>query len=123
MGAAGVSACLAAGANDLGGTLMNESITRAAGSSHGQEWSPQRIEMLLAGMGRRARMRTTLYADVPAGRRRAAFDASPLAQVHNQGAGKLQRDKRIAALELPAVARVVRRDVWDAQVFLMAACD
>mgnify|MGYP001825057734 FL=1 len=123
MGAAGVRACLAAGANDLGGTLMNESITRAAGSSHGQEWSPQRIERLLAGVGRRARMRTTLYADVPAVRRRAALDAGALADVYNQDAGKLQRSKRIAALELPAVARVTRRDAWDGQVFLMAACD
>src|SRR5690606_9944341 len=37
LGADGVAACLAAGVNDLGGTLMNESITRAAGASHGQE--------------------------------------------------------------------------------------
>ena len=37
MGPEGASACLNAGANDLGGTLMNESITRAAGATHGQE--------------------------------------------------------------------------------------
>ena len=40
MGAAGAGACLAAGANDLGGTLMNESISRAAGTQHGQEMPP-----------------------------------------------------------------------------------
>ena len=38
MGHDGALACLSAGANDLGGTLMNESITRAAGAEHGQEW-------------------------------------------------------------------------------------
>ena len=37
-------ACLNSGANDLGGTLMNESITRAAGAVHGQEMSPARME-------------------------------------------------------------------------------
>ena len=40
MGPAGRKACLRAGANDLGGTLMNESITRAAGAVHGQEMPP-----------------------------------------------------------------------------------
>ena len=47
MGEAGALACLRAGANDLGGTLMNESITRAAGADHGQELPPARIEALL----------------------------------------------------------------------------
>ncbi|MGH7048579.1 MAG: 5-amino-6-(D-ribitylamino)uracil--L-tyrosine 4-hydroxyphenyl transferase CofH, partial [Stellaceae bacterium] len=37
MGSGGAAFCLGAGANDLGGTLMNESITRAAGAVHGQE--------------------------------------------------------------------------------------
>jgi hypothetical protein len=37
LGIGGVEMCLAAGANDLGGTLMNESISRAAGTQHGQE--------------------------------------------------------------------------------------
>jgi FO synthase len=123
MGEAGIAACLGAGANDLGGTLMNESITRAAGSSHGQEWSPRHIEALLARMGRQPRMRTTLYADAPGERRRAALEALPLAGVFNQGADKLQRSKLIAALELPVMARVTLRDTWDQQVFLMAACD
>ena len=40
MGAEGVAACLHAGVNDLGGTLMNESISRAAGAAHGQEMPP-----------------------------------------------------------------------------------
>ena len=41
LGHDGVRACLQAGVNDLGGTLMNETITRAAGASHGQETSPE----------------------------------------------------------------------------------
>jgi FO synthase len=61
MGQDGVADCLNAGANDVGGSLMNESITRAAGAAHGQEWSPSQIEQTLAAMGRTARMRTTLY--------------------------------------------------------------
>ncbi len=44
MGPQGAAACLAAGANDLGGTLMNESITRAAGAVHGQEMPPEAME-------------------------------------------------------------------------------
>ncbi len=42
MGREGVAECLNAGANDVGGSLMNESITRAAGAAHGEEWSPQK---------------------------------------------------------------------------------
>ena len=58
MGEQGVAACLAAGVNDLGGTLMNESITRAAGSGHGQEWAPAYMEKQIIGAGRQPRMRT-----------------------------------------------------------------
>jgi FO synthase len=61
MGPAGASGCLAAGANDIGGTLMNESISRAAGASHGQELTPEKIRDLAVGLRRVARQRTTLY--------------------------------------------------------------
>ena len=44
MGPAGAAICLNAGANDLGGTLMNESISRAAGTQHGQEFPPDAME-------------------------------------------------------------------------------
>ena len=64
-GPAGVAACLEAGANDLGGTLMNESITRAAGAEHGQEMPPEAMEALIRSLGRTPRQRTTLYADAP----------------------------------------------------------
>jgi len=61
MGAHGAAVCLNAGANDLGGTLMNESITRAAGGVHGQELDAARLQALARGISRPARQRTTLY--------------------------------------------------------------
>ena len=61
MGPEGVKSCLNAGANDLGGTLMNESITRAAGAVHGQEMSPEKMENIIRNIERIPRQRTTLY--------------------------------------------------------------
>jgi FO synthase len=81
LGPDGVRRCLAAGVNDLGGTLMNESISRAAGASFGQELPPEDMEALIRSAGRRPRQRTTLYGDAPAERRTASFDAAPLAPV------------------------------------------
>jgi FO synthase len=66
MGIEGAKACLQAGANDLGGTLMNESISRAAGAKHGQEMTAASMERLIRELGRAPRQRTTLYADAPA---------------------------------------------------------
>ena len=63
LGEAGVAACLQAGANDMGGTLMNESISRAAGASHGQEMTPDRMAAVIESLGRTARQRTTFYGD------------------------------------------------------------
>ena len=78
LGADGAAACLNAGANDLGGTLMNESISRAAGTIHGEEFSPRSMENLISGLGRTPRQRTTLYGDAPSERRTASMDAAPL---------------------------------------------
>jgi FO synthase len=64
LGHEGVKACLNGGANDLGGTLMDESISRAAGAAHGQELPPEEMEALIGSLGRSARQRTTLYAEV-----------------------------------------------------------
>ncbi len=61
MGPEGVQSCLNAGANDLGGTLMDESITRAAGAVHGQEMSPERMVKLIKRINRTPQQRTTLY--------------------------------------------------------------
>jgi len=98
MGEAGVVACLQAGANDLGGTLMNESITRAAGASFGQEWPPSRMEKIITGIGRVPRMRTTLYRDVAPERKQRAFQAAQLLDVENARAGKQQSSKRLSRL-------------------------
>jgi FO synthase len=78
MGPEGAAACLDAGCNDLGGTLMNESITRAAGASHGQEMPPERMEEIIRGLGRAPWQRTTLYGEAPDERQRASFNAVPL---------------------------------------------
>lgn len=125
MGEEGVDACLRAGANDLGGTLMNESITRAAGADHGQEWSPTTMEARITEVGRLPRMRTTLYADAPGAQRMAAFDADPLAAPENASAGKKQRSKLIPVAQIetrPGFGSQLR-EAENAQVFLMAACD
>ena len=61
MGLEGAKACLNAGCNDLGGTLMNENISRAAGASHGQEMLPSELEAIIRDAGRTPRRRTTLY--------------------------------------------------------------
>jgi FO synthase len=79
MGEEGAAACLAAGANDLGGTLMNESITRAAGAMHGQEMPPEAMERVIRALGRRPVQRTTLYGEASALRVAASFGAAPLA--------------------------------------------
>ena len=82
------AACLKAGANDLGGTLMNESISRAAGTEHGQELPPERMEALIASLGRRPRQRTTLYEDAPSERCAASYQAADLTPLVYKRAGR-----------------------------------
>ena len=81
MGIEGAKRCLEAGANDLGGTLMNESISRAAGAAHGQEMPPASMEEAIRSLGRVPRQRTTLYDDSADERRTASLRAAPLAEV------------------------------------------
>jgi FO synthase len=83
LGPAGVAAVLRAGVNDLGGTLMNESISRSAGAEHGQEFAPEQMEELIRSAGRTPRQRTTLYGDASQERRLASLDAAPLAEPWN----------------------------------------
>jgi FO synthase len=83
LGAQGVAAALRAGVNDLGGTLMNESISRSAGAEHGQEFPPESMEELIRSAGRVPRQRTTLYDDAPEEQRLASFGAAPLAEPWN----------------------------------------
>ncbi|MBI2714507.1 MAG: 5-amino-6-(D-ribitylamino)uracil--L-tyrosine 4-hydroxyphenyl transferase CofH [Rhizobiales bacterium] len=74
MGPDGVKVCLRSGANDLGGTLMDETITRSAGAAHGREMTPGTLEGIIRSIGRVPRQRSTLYADVPEERYRASFE-------------------------------------------------
>jgi FO synthase len=83
LGPRGTRQALAAGVNDLGGTLMNESISRSAGAAYGQEMPPERMEALIRSAGRAPRQRTTLYGEPPDERIRASFSASPLAEPIN----------------------------------------
>ncbi len=102
MGREGVAACLNAGCNDLGGSLMNESITRAAGASYGQEWPPEQIEASVSNLQRTPRMRTTLYGDATQERRECAMRAGDLQEIENTPASKLQRTKRLPLTEQSA---------------------
>ncbi len=65
MGRDGARQLLRAGANDLGGTLMDENISRAAGASHGQEMSEEGFRAWIEPLGRRLVQRSTLYGPVP----------------------------------------------------------
>jgi FO synthase len=83
MGHQGVIACLNAGCNDLGGTLMNESITRAAGAAFGQETSPEEMHELIAAAQRTPRQRLTAYGDASAERIAAGLGAEALGEIVN----------------------------------------
>jgi FO synthase len=80
MGPEGARLCLEAGVNDLGGTLMNETISRSAGASHGQEMTPQAMEDLIRSAGRIPFQRTTLYSEAPAHQKAKSYSdpASPM---------------------------------------------
>jgi len=70
MGPNGAALCLEAGVNDMGGVLMDESITRAAGAVHGQQVCADDMQRIIRGAGRVPLQRTTLYGHVPAELRR-----------------------------------------------------
>jgi FO synthase len=86
LGRTGAMDCLNAGANDLGGTLMNESISRAAGASHGQEMPPDAMIDLITSIGRQPMQRDTLYRPADCSRTIASLDAAPLQSVYNRSA-------------------------------------
>ncbi|MEM6406051.1 MAG: 5-amino-6-(D-ribitylamino)uracil--L-tyrosine 4-hydroxyphenyl transferase CofH [Pseudomonadota bacterium] len=81
MGAPGAQMALQCGANDLGGTLMNESITRAAGAKHGQEMALQQLIEISQSLNRPFQVRDTFYRPVSAERIQAASQAAELAPV------------------------------------------
>jgi FO synthase len=86
MGREGVKACLRGGANDLGGTLMDETITRSAGASHGTEMTPAEMERVIRSLGRLPRQRDTLYRTAAQERYRASFDAAHAADAQPEEA-------------------------------------
>jgi FO synthase len=83
MGVEGAQLMLNVGANDFGGSLMNETITRSAGASHGQEQSPQSIEASIKDCARVPRQRMTTYEDASGERIASSFAASELSEVVN----------------------------------------
>ena len=105
MGHKGVVACLNAGCNDLGGTLMNESISRAAGTTHGQETSPPAMAAMIEAAGRRPRQRNTLYEDASPERIEAGRRAGELTEIINTPARKYER-KRSAPLLRPGLVEL-----------------
>ncbi len=100
LGHDGVRACLNAGVNDLGGTLMNETITRAAGASHGQETSPEEMEEIIRSAGRTPRLRSTTYGEVSELQKQKAFGATALQEPIYTSAKKYERKKSHQKKEL-----------------------
>jgi FO synthase len=103
MGEQGVEALLNAGVNDLGGTLMNETITRAAGAVHGQETAPEIMEARIRRAGRVPFQRNTLYGAADPLQSQRSRVAAPLADVVNTPAHKYERNKLTSAEGLIAV--------------------
>ncbi len=95
-GPEGVAEALRAGVNDLGGTLMNESISRSAGAEWGQELAPEQMEAIIRSAGRIPRQRTTLYGEPSAEQVARSFGAEPLEEPWNPhvNEARLARPKR-----------------------------
>ena len=108
LGPEGVRQALAAGVNDLGGTLMNESISRAAGSEWGQELPPEQMEAVIRSAGRIPRQRTTTYGTPPEEQVRRSFGAEQLAEPLNppvREAGLKRPERLFRPVALPGTAR------------------
>ena len=103
LGHEGVKACLQAGVNDLGGTLMNETITRAAGAAHGQETSPEMMEAIIRSIGRLPRQRATDYGEVSELRRQLSFGATSLTEPLHVAAKKYERKQNRHKLVRPGI--------------------
>lgn len=98
LGEGGIVAALRAGANDIGGTLMDESISRAAGGMHGQEYPPDRMEASICVAGRLARQRTTTYGEAPSRQKQRSYAADALTPRVEPAAGKFARVGSLATL-------------------------
>ena len=91
LGRRGSADCLRAGANDLGGTLMNESISRAAGADYGQELPPAAMDELIRSIHREPEQRTTLYGRPATDCIEKSYRAAPLQPIINRPARELKR--------------------------------
>ena len=96
LGPDGVAECLRAGVNDVGGTLMNETITRSAGAVFGEEMPPAALDALIRDAGREPGQRTTLYSTPPSERIAASYRAAPLSEPVNTPARKYERSSATA---------------------------
>ena len=103
LGEEGTRRCLEAGANDLGGVLMNETITRSAGAAHGQEFAPETLDRLIESAGRTPRQRSTLYGTPDPAQSARSYGASALSPVINTPVTKGRRPVRAAALVRPGL--------------------
>jgi FO synthase len=109
----GVDGCrqvLGGGVNDLGGTLMEETISRMAGSRHGSRRSVAELEGVAAGVGRPSRQRTTTYGRVPAERHAAARRAPPASSAGSGEQSPAGRPVESPGGVLPPVIPVGPRD-------------
>ena len=92
MGTSGIIECLKAGSNDLGGTLMNESISRAAGNQNGQELPPEEMDELIRNAGRIPKQRTTKYGRPETHRCLSSYHAPPLMPLNKQNGSVTKGD-------------------------------
>ncbi len=99
LGPDGTREALRAGVNDLGGTLMNESISRSAGAAYGQELAPEGMEELIRSAGRVPRQRTTLYGESAEEREGVLRSRPPSRAAQPAGAGR--RPGRAATARAP----------------------
>ena len=104
MGSEGARAALGAGANDMGGTLMNESITRAAGADFGQEMPPEKMEAIIRAVDREPSQRSTLYGRPPEAQVGASFGAPPLSKVSKTPPHETDRRSQPERLIRPGVS-------------------
>lgn len=105
LGVDGLKVALGVGANDIGGTLMNESISRAAGTTHGQELAADTMQEIIRSIGRTPRQRSTLYATVSEERMAASFQAEPLTAPINEAPLRGGRARLASPLEFTETGR------------------
>ena len=74
----------------LGGTLMNETITRSAGAQHGQEMPPSQMDAMIRRLARVPSQRKTCYSEAPQAQINASYSAAELTETINDPPGKIK---------------------------------